>query len=298
MEGEPMFMSRKITTILALATTAAGVAAFAASAQAVTISDNSLIIIAGDPDASFSGTMLWDYTDGKVTPRLTGTLTMTDERCFRVRVTSYDGDTPLHDTHGAKRCVHDESSPRDQPIDFGDVPDALTDMAAVTIEEQNQNNDDWVTLNPDITTLSHSTVRPFSDSVKLTGVGVDFGGPDFDVATGDLEPWSNAGVSWSIDDGGATATLDGDLYLDDFAGMCGRVLLRYLDDAGTEVEKLHSDPDCASDGGYYPEAVTLTGARSPEITQLEVTLQSSLNLPAKHWSPVGTPKTVSIAQYE
>jgi hypothetical protein len=85
----------------------------------------------------------WDYSNGVVTPTLTGTMLMYNERCFRVSITNWDGSKKLDVKHGTKRCVKNDSDTRQQAIDLSGVPDARTDRVTVADEEQNQNNDDW-----------------------------------------------------------------------------------------------------------------------------------------------------------
>jgi hypothetical protein len=288
--------ARKLKAMLAIAVTAVGVSAFATNAHAVTISDNNVIVTPNNLDASFAGAIEWKFSNGEITPILTGTLTMNKERCFRVRLSSYDdGGALLHDTHGDKRCVNDASKPREQAIDFGDVADPLTHQAVVRIEEQNLNNDDWTVVNPDQTT-NQSTLRVGFDLVALSGSGIDLGGSGFDTATGYLTTGSYAQVTWSLDDGLASASYAGYLHLNGFGGMCGRVELRYLDEAGTVVETVDgAGSNCAADDAHYPYYETLAGAASSQITQVQVVMQSSPNVKHKNWTDVGTPKTVSIA---
>src|SRR5690349_8639428 len=100
-------MHRKVSATLAVLAATVGASAFAGSAQAVTISDTALVSAAGK-DASVIGNVTWDFTDGQITPSFSGTLGADDDRCFRVRMVSYDGDTVVQDKHGAKKCFATE----------------------------------------------------------------------------------------------------------------------------------------------------------------------------------------------
>jgi len=279
-------MYRRFSAALAIVAATVGASAFATSAQAVTLSDTALVAAAG-PDASIVGNVAWDFTNGKITPSFSGTLGADDDRCFRVRMRSYDEDTLVQDKHGAKYCFKKEGH-HEEPIELVGKADARTDRVDIAVEEQNLATDEWMPQADDDTAL-----RMWDDLVVIDGDGIDIAGSGFDQATGRPTSGSWARVSWSLEDGRATAEYDGTEYLDDFFPGCGRVELRYLDEAGDLVDTVDGASNCPADKGFYPYHETLAAAPSPRITQVEVAMQSSGDHGVT-WTDVET-KTVSIA---
>jgi hypothetical protein len=302
MERGTTMQHRKLTATLAVLAATAGVSAVAGSAQAAVIND-SIVQLTSDTEVHlYPGSVAWDYSNGVVTPTVTGTMLMYNERCFRVSVTTYDGNKQLDVKHGAKRCIKNDSDTRTQAIDVSGVPDARTDRVTVAVEEQNQNNDDWVVREESGKHWWDAELDPYLDTVRLLGDGIDLGGGTFDPSTG--SPPSSAAVTWSIDDGKATAVVDETLYLDDMAGMCGRVELRYLDEAGNSVETVDGTAWCPTSNAEEDHRETLSAAPSPQIFQVEVAMQTSpANAAPKKrvWSDViapltAGPQTKSIAK--
>jgi hypothetical protein len=284
---------RKLTAMLAILAATAGVSAVAGSAQAAVVND-SVVQLTSDSDVHlYPGHVDWDYSNGLVTPKLTGTMLMYNERCFRVSVTNWDGSKKLDVKHGAKRCIKNDSDTRQQAIDLSGVADARTDRVTVAVEEQNQTNDDWVVREESGKHWWDAELFPWMDTVQLLGDGIDLGGGTFDTATGN--PTGSALVQWSIDDGEATASLSPTLFLDDMAGMCGRVELRYLDEAGTLVDTVDGAEWCPTSNAEESHTETLAAAPSSQIFQVEVAMQTSPNVNKKTWSDV-TSQTKSIAE--
>jgi hypothetical protein len=291
MEGAQMSPSipRKRRAILAVLAVAAGVAAFAGSAQAVVVTHYPIALLYTDSEENLStdSQVTFDYSGGKITPRLTGTLKTEGDRCYRVHLTSYAGSTLLHDKHGTSYCfntaVHHEKS-----IDLSEDSDARTDRVVVALEKQDLKTKDWK-----VRQSAEAGVVPYMDPVQILGSGIDVGGFDFDTGTGN--PTGHTLIKWSIVDGKATATYNGTLHLDDFFPGCGRVELRYRDEAGVLVSTVDGATNCPTDKAHYPYTETLAATASSRISQLEIAMQSSGDRGAT-WSDVGT-QTVSIGDY-
>src|SRR4051794_13598472 len=191
-------MHRKVSATLAVLAATVGASAVATSAQAVTISDTALVAASG-PDASIVGNVAWDFSGGKITPSFSGTLGADDDRCFRVRMISYDQDTVVQDKHGDKKCFTTEGH-HDRAIDLVGKADARTDRVMIAVEEQNIATGDWATQGDDDTAL-----RMWDDIVTIDGDGIDIAGAGFDQSTGHPTSGSWARISWSLEDGEATA---------------------------------------------------------------------------------------------
>jgi hypothetical protein len=93
----------------------------------------------------------------------------------------------------------------------------------------------------------------------------------------------------------ATASLGPTLFLDDMAGMCGRVELRYLDEAGKLVDTVDGAEWCPTTNADESHTQTLAAAPSSQILQVEVAMQTSPNVKKQTWSDV-TSQTKSIAE--
>jgi hypothetical protein len=281
---------RKRSTMLALLAATLGVAAFATSAQAVVVTHYPIATLYANPEVNLStdSEMTFDFSAGKITPRLTGTLKTEGDRCYRAHLTSYKGTTLLHDKPGTSYCfnkaVHHERS-----IDLSEDPDAGTDRVVVALEKQNLKTKDWTVMQS-----AQSGVLPYLDPVRILGNGIDVGGIGFDSVSG--TPTGSTLITWSIVGGNATAKYNGTLHLDDFFGGCGRVELRYRDEAGKLVDTVDgASTNCPVDKGYYPYTESLAAAASPRISQLEVAMQSSTDNGVT-WADVGT-QTVSIGDF-
>ena len=284
-----MFKPRKLGAGLAVLAATAGVGAFAASAQAVVVTHYPISLWA-DPDVQLStdAELTFDYSGGTITPRLTATLETESDRCYRVHLTSYDGSTLLHDKHGTSYCFN-KAGHHERSIDLSEAPDARTDRVVVAVEKQNNKTKDW-----EVKQSQSAGYGLYMDPVRILGAGIDVGGPVFNSTTG--VPSGYTLVTWSIDGNGkATASYDGTLHLDDIFPGCGRVELRYLDEAGTVVDTVDGATNCPVDKAHYPYTESLSAAPSAQISQLEVVMQSSGDHGAT-WADVGS-QTVSIGDF-
>jgi hypothetical protein len=281
---------RKPAAILAALAATVGVSALAASAQAVVVNHDPIGTLSADPDLSLStdSEVTFDYSNGEITPRLTGTLGTGGDRCYRVHLYSYNGSTLLHDKRGNSYCFN-TAVHHDRSIDLSEDPDPATDTVVVALEKQNNKTKEW-------TEKSRATagIALYMDPVRILGDGIDVGGFDFDAATG--EPTGVTLVKWSIDDDGkATAAYNGTLHLDDWFPGCGRVELRYLDEAGKRVDTVDGGTNCPADKSHYKYTESLSAPASTQISQLRIAMQSSGDQGVT-WQDVKT-QTMSIGDY-
>ena len=223
---------RRIKTATALLATAAGVAAFAGSAQAAVV-DNYWLDMSGNPDLQFrDGNMAFDWEHSVTSGHLTGTMKVIkngDNASFRVALKSYDinnnqiGDTVYDDPDGTP--VHTTGS-KDIPVDMDAVAAPGVTQVKVLLQKKGT-TDNFVTKD-----YTYATVLTHSDDVTILGSGIDVGGWGFDETTG--LPTAAASVSWKIGaDGQLTANYHGWLDLDSiFYRGVGRVEIRALNNAG------------------------------------------------------------------
>jgi len=272
---------RKLGTTLAILATTAGVSVFAGNAQAVVV-DNDGFGLTGDSEVSLTdANIAFDWTGGQMIPRLTGTLNAdnADDLCVRVRVDSYDNGTFLHTKPGITHCLSDDNH-HEWSVNLNEDADALTDQVVVKVEKENAQG--WSTA--DERTINQNV---FDDSVIVSGTGIDIGGPGFAAGL----PTSPATIDFSLDQGLVTATYDGVVHFDGFS-RCGRVKLRYLDEAGVEIDKATGPQHCPPDLAHYGYQDTIVSVPDPLVTDVEVIVQSKTG---GNWNKVNS-ETVSIEE--
>jgi hypothetical protein len=264
---------RKLTTPLAILAATLGVSAFATSAQAAVV-DNDATSLLTDPEVTLTdGNVAFDWTQGKVTPRLTGNLNVVngDDACFRVRIDSYDiNNTLLHSNHGAKACPNNDNQ-HSYPVDLSAPSDALTHRVTVAVEKETL-KDGWQTKDQD----TNLYVTPHRDAVTISGSGIN----------------ADGNVGWHIDNTGKSiGEYDGTLTFDGFSN-CGRISLRYFDDVGKKVDEVDGSKHCPPDLGHYTFFDTLVPTPSSSAIKVKVVMQSKVG---GSWVDVSS-KTVSIAE--
>jgi hypothetical protein len=282
--------SRTLTLVLA----ATAAAAFAGSAQAAVIDTDSVELngtgydfgnstfIAGSPTGG--GDLEFDFSNTKLTPRLEGTMHVNDAdgTCARMRLQYKDasGDV-LATEYGGTKCVED-----DQHHEFSVDLDPYADdsIASVKVSVQKQTATGWSTV--DSSTYEADT---HDDNVKITEDGVDFGSSSFGVGA----PTGSGEIDWDLDDGDVTPRLTGSLHLNNSSGVCARVNLRYLTEAGTFLTARAGGSKCADDNGHHSWSVDLDPHTSNKIGQVRVQLQTQGN--DGSWNTAGS-DVVSIAE--
>ena len=271
-----MFKPRKLGAGLAVLAATAGVGAFpAASAQAVVVTHDPVATLnADDVNLSTDSELTFDYsgdkiTGGKITPRLTGTLKMGSARCYRVHLYSYDGATLLHEKHGTHYCFNSDGD-RERSIDLSDVGDARTDQVVVAVEKQNNKTKEWEIKQSVKPGLALGTWIP----CRSWATASTSAAPRSTRPPGS-PPASRSSSGRSTVPAAPTASYNGTLHLDDIFPGCGRVELRYLNEAGKLVDTVDGATWCPTDKGYEGDTEALAATPSALISQLEVVMQSS-----------------------
>ena len=272
---------RKLSTTLAILAAAAGVSAFSASAQAVTLDSDSTSLTT-DPEVTLTpATISFGFSGGLVTPTLTGTIRAVnaDDACVRARVDSYDGAALLHSEHGVKHCLTDDLA-HAWPVNLHGYSNALIDRVEVAVEKENTQG--WSTVDD-----REHTMKTFTDLVTVFGTGVDLGGLPYAGGA----PTFGASVSWPIANGLVTPKYDGYVHFEGFS-RCGRVDLRIKDENGVQLAEVPGAQHCPPDLAHYAYRDTLNSYTSPLATQVEVRLETKTG---GTWNKVSS-KTVSIAE--
>jgi hypothetical protein len=261
---------RRIKTATAFLAVAAGVSAFAGSAQAAVV-DNYGFSMWGNPDLQFSdGNMAFDWEHSVTSGHLTGTMKVIkngNNASFRVALQSYDinnkqiGDTVYDDADGTP--VHTNGS-KDIPVDMDAVSGPGVTQVKVLLQKKGT-TDKFITKD-----YTYATVLTHPDDVTILGSGIDVGGWGFDTTTG--EPTAPATVWWKIGaDGQLTANYHGWLDLDSiFYRGVGRVEIRAINNAGKVL--------ATADG---PAHQLTTPAFEPFEDTLSVTTADAIRLKVK-----------------
>jgi hypothetical protein len=285
-----MTRSMKLTPVLA----AAAALALAGPAQAAVIDTDPVrltdegydfgnpLFVAGAPTGS--GDPEFDFTNMRITPRLIGTMHVDDAdgTCARMRLTYRDdaGDE-LTTRYGSTLCVDDDDH-YELPTDLDPYADDEIDRVQVAVERESATG--WSTVESDT-----YTVDTHDDDVRITEDGVDFGGDGFSIGA----PAGSGEMNWDFDDGDVTPRLVGALHLNNSSGVCARIRLRYLTDAGLLLTTREDAARCANDNGHHEWTIDFDPHTSNKIGQVRVQLQTQANNGS--WLTAGA-ETVSIAE--
>jgi hypothetical protein len=285
-----MFSWKLKTAILAIL--AAG--AIAGSAQASVIDTDSVKLVSTGYDfgssswalgaPTGSGEVHFHHEGGQIRPHLLGTIHLNDAdgTCGRMRLEYFDpAGTLLSTNFGGEVCVTDDQH-HSWSVDLDPYHD--DSIATVRVSVQKETVSGWST-----TASATYTANTFSDAVKITEDGVDFGSSGFSLG----QPTSDGWVSWDVDNGVVTPRLTGTLHLNNSSGVCARMNIRYLTESGAF---LHSEPGgtvCAGDNGHHAWSVDLSPYGSTQIGQVTIQLQTLASNGS--WITAGS-DTVSIAE--
>ena len=273
--------NRRLTTMLALLGATAGMATYAATANAVVV-DNKTFSLASEENDFNGGNVAFDFNDGVMKPTTTGTLVIEngDDTCARVVVDHYDGTTLLGSDPGISRCVTDDLR-HEWSADRHLFSDPLIDRVVVRVEKETLSG--WSTQDEEEVIMQEA-----HDLVSVQEQGIDIGNDGW----GGSAPLFPATMDWSIEDGIVEAAFVGaNLHLDNFATVCARVKIRYLTNAGAFVDSEASDMECAPDNDHYNYPVDITYS-SPTIGLAEVIAETR---GGGRWNNAGS-TVVSIAE--
>jgi hypothetical protein len=283
---------RKLTLAL---TAAAATMAFAGSAHAAVIDTDAVkltgtgydfgngTLIAGTPTGS--GDLKFNYTGGQIKPHLTGTLHMNDVdgTCARMHLGYRDASgATIRVEHGGTVCVNDNQH-HEFSVDL--QPYADSRIASVLVQLEKETVSGWFVVDSEV-----FVANTFDDSVKITEDGVDFGATNTFLVTG---PTGSGSLHWGLVNGQVTPRLTGSIYINNSSGVCSRMNLRYLTEAGTFLTSKPGGEVCADDNGLHQFTVNLAPYTSNKIGKVEVQLQTQGSNGS--WNTAGS-QTVSIAE--
>lgn len=282
--------SRKLTLGLA----AAAAVTFAGPAQAAVVDTDRPELngtgydfgngtwIAGSP--TNGGELKFKLSGGKITPHLTGTLHINDAdgTCARMKLVYRDADNDVLATkYGGTVCVDDDRH-HEYGVDLDPYSD--NDIDEVKIILQKQTASGWSTVDDGIWGID-----PANDAVKITEDGVDFGSYSWGVSA----PTGSGTMSWDLDGATVEPQLTGTLHINNSAGVCARMNLRYLTESGAFLTSRSGGEVCADDNGHHRWSVDLSPYASSKIGKVKVQLQTQGSNGS--WNVAGS-DTVSIAE--
>jgi hypothetical protein len=112
-----------------------------------------------------------------------------------------------------------------------------------------------------------------TDSVKVTGDKVDFGGSLWGINS----PVGSGTMTWSIVNGFYTPRLTGTLHLKDAAGKYARMHISYWDGGGGHIATRHGGIVQASGNGHQSWSVDLSPTTLSQIVEAHVCTELSDN---------------------
>src|SRR4051794_16419971 len=283
-------MRRSLTAALLALAAAFGAAG---AAQAAVIDDDPVRIVnakfdfgdntfvAGAPTGS--GDVEWSYGPAGVQPHLTGTLHLDNAAglCGPVRMEQFDSAGAAVSTWiGGAVCPPGDLEHADA-VNLTPPAAPGTDHSTVSIEQSAGGA--W-------TAVASSTVwaNTHDDSVWIApGGGIGFGGPGWLFGA----PLGSGTVEWKLQNGTLKPHLTGTLHLNNAAGACARMNLRYLTEAGVLIASRTGATFCAGAAGQNSWSIDLAPFRGV-LGQVIVDLQKQTA--AGVWVTAGS-QTVSVA---
>ena len=269
----------KLTTAFAVLAASVGIGAFATGARAAIIDNEGVHV--STTQKTFSegadGTVAWDWTNGTIKPHLTGTLTYQGANaCYRVSTTAYDQNlNVIYTKHGNGWCPTGTGS-QNQPIDLPGNSSPRIDSLYVSVEEKGSNHDwqPYATSNPIRPTLHSDLNVNVSDGPYTVDGEVDY---TLDKSSGKMSAYWRGSLTLA----GAPKQ------------PAARILLRLLDDTGTQVDRLPGTSVTPDDAGNYYDHEDLSFAPTSSGTQVEIALQTQNS--AGLWHDLKS-TTVSVAE--
>jgi len=239
--------------------------------------------VAGSPTRG--GRLEFDLRDGRIEPRLTGTLHVNDAdgTCARMKIAYRDrGDDELTDpAYSATRCVDDDQH-HEYAVDLDDYADNEIDNVRISLQRKTASG--WSTVEAKTYTVDTS-----DNKVKITEDGVDFGDLSLDLGV----PLGSGEINWRLDGAEVEPYLLGGLHINNAAGLCARVNLRYYTAAGGFLTSRADEEMCAPNNGHWTRIVGFSPHASNKIAKVKVQLQTQATNGS--WNVAGS-QTVSIAE--
>jgi hypothetical protein len=282
-----MFRITRNVKVAAFAAVVALAASASGSAQAATIDHDSVSTIGSDSFKFKNGDVYWHFSAGKFSAHLVGTLQLNDANgsCARMRMEYFHQGASIDTEYGGTVCAPDGKS-HEYSVDLNPYSDPDTDLVKVSVQKQTASSGSAFSI-VESAYFSPSTAP---DKVKITSPGVDFGGWQFSSPLG--IPMGAADLYWNRGDGAEiTPRLIGDLWLNNVAGLCARMNLRYYTESGMYLTERATSSNCAPDNGAHGMYFDVSPYTSTQVEKVAVQLQSQGSNGS--WNLVGS-ETVTI----
>ena len=287
-------MYRRMTKpLLAIAATAAGVAALSGSAQAA-VYQNSYFYMNSDPEVSLmEGNLADDWSHGTITPEITGKLKVVngDDANFRVRLDTFDLDNNKVDTTYYTPKPDGFKDDAEHNFDVDMTAASAPNLGEVEIALEKNSSGTWKEKSHFYLPVSRN---PRYDDLNILDTSIDLGGYGFDPAA--HEPLNPGKITWHIeDDGRLTASSDTYLHMESkFRPGRARVIIRALNGAGKVVAK-QAGPDYYQQTPEYEVHEDKLSVTSTDATRVQVAIQEWDDY-NDVWSDIpGDVQTVSVA---
>jgi hypothetical protein len=257
-------LTRRLAVLIACA--ALGAALATGSARAAMVDHDPVATLGSGTSYEFrDGDLYWYYEFGAISAHLTGTLRIDEAKgaCARMRMEYFNDSVSIQTKYGGTVCAPN-SEKNEWNVDMNPYADASIDLVKVSVEKETASG--W-----SIVESAYFKPTLSQDKVRMTADGVDFG-DDWFVGSA---PTGSGTMDWQQGEGmNLTPHLRGYLHLNNVAGLCARVSLRYYDEAGALLSTQHGGPACAPDNSHNVWYVDLAPYTSDRIDNVTVALQT------------------------
>jgi hypothetical protein len=212
-----------------------------------------------------SGEIRWYHENGKIRARLTGHIHLNDAdgTCGRMRMRYYDSDDELIETrYGGEVCVTDDGH-HSWKVDLDPYSGSRVDEVEVAVQKETVSG--WSTVES-----KRYRSNTYLDRPKITEQGVDFGLVDFAAGA----PMTGGYVNWYIEDGVVRPDVYGYIHINNSAGMCARLKVRYRTEGGALLNTDTSETECAPDNGLHSYSVGVEEWGSTKVGEVKIQLQT------------------------
>ncbi len=266
-----MFRVTRTVKLVVLAAVLGTAAVTAGSVRAESLIDVDVVPTIGTNSFAFTdGEVSWTLGDGTFTPTLRGTLTLDNANgsCARMRMEYFHQGTSIAVKYGGTVCAPNGGA-HYYDVDLSPWSSPDIDLVKVSVQKQTAaGGSDF-----SIVESAYASPGTTSDNIEFTSKGVDFGGSQWSWVTS--EPTGVASLYWNLGDGPEiTPRLIGYIWLNNVAGLCARMNLRYYSESGALLAEKHGGSACAGDNDLHAVSVDLQPYTSTQIYKVEVQLQT------------------------
>jgi len=282
-----MFRITRTVRLAVLAVLVVAATVLAGSIRAALVDQDSVPTIGTSSFEFKNGTVYWHFGNGRYDAHLTGTLRLNDANgsCARMRLEYFHNGASIATKYGGSVCAPDGKD-HDYSVDLDPYSDPTIDLLKVSVEKQTASG------GSDFSIVESTYVSPatWPDAIKIPSQGVDFGGDQFSTLTS--QPTKYGSVYWNRgENGDITVRLMGYIWLNNVAGLCARMTLKYYTESGTFLTEKPGGSGCAADNNLHAVGVDLQPYTSTQVAKVTVQLQTQGSNGS--WNLVGS-QTVDI----